>query len=99
MPNLVNWITVEPSAFLISVAIGLTRVANTKLIVDRTCKLGSGIFGNGTTFSDEVCDNLDSFLNVAAERVVAEQVGQKKTREIVIIIFDSNLLLFIWSRW
>ena len=50
LPNLIGWITVEPSAFFVSFAFGLTRVANAKLYVDRACLQGSTIFGNGTTF-------------------------------------------------
>lgn len=37
------------------------------------CSDGSGMFGNGTTYDDEVCKNLANFSYAEEERYVEEQ--------------------------
>ena len=47
-------ISVEPAAFFFRLASALVGVQVSNLYIEKTCKVGSAFFGNGTTFSDEV---------------------------------------------
>lgn len=53
-------VSVEPIVFLWSIGSSLTMVVTPTLYFDKICKVGSNWFGNGTTFSDYVCDHLDN---------------------------------------
>ena len=53
-------ITVEPILFFLLLGIAVQAVLNSNLYYEKICKVGSGWFNNGTTFSDEICDQLDN---------------------------------------
>ena len=47
-------ISVEPFIILYAFADRLYFIQSQNLWIEKTCKVGSSLFGNGTTFSDEV---------------------------------------------
>ena len=47
-------ISVEPFIILYAFADRLYSIQSQNLWIEKTCKVGSYLFGNGTTFSDEV---------------------------------------------
>jgi len=53
-------ITVEPVVFFYSLGFSITMLPSANLYFDKTCKVGSVIFGNGSTYHDDICDNLDN---------------------------------------
>ena len=77
LPRLFSWVTVEPAAFFLSFALGLSRVSNANLFADRTCLEGSVIFGNGTTFDEATCNSLSDNENEEKEQFVEMQVGKR----------------------
>ena len=58
IPAIFRWITVEPAVFFFALTVGLVTVANQALYVDRVCRYGSDIYGNGTTYTEVECNNL-----------------------------------------
>ena len=52
--RIVNNITVEPCVILFAFSFGLYSIQIQNLWIEKTCKVGSYFFGNGTTYSDEV---------------------------------------------
>ena len=55
---IVKSVTVEPVAFLFMFGICLQGVINNQLYYEKLCRVGGYWFGNGTTYSDEICDTL-----------------------------------------
>lgn len=49
-------VSVEPAALLYSLGTALITVQVANLYIEKVCKVGSALFGNGTTYSDEVRD-------------------------------------------
>ena len=50
-------ISVEPYVILFAFSFGLYSIQIENLLIEKTCKVGSFFFGNGTTYNDEVlCD-------------------------------------------
>ena len=52
--RIVNNITVEPCVILFAFSFGLYSIQIQNLWIEKTCKVGSYFFGDGTTYSDEV---------------------------------------------
>ena len=63
-------ITVEPILFFLFFGIAVQAVLNSNLYYEKICKVGSAWFNNGTTFSDEICDQLDNGNNSAYQTYV-----------------------------
>ena len=66
-------ITVEPPVFFFGMGFGMIIYANSSLTTQRTCREGSAIFGDGTTYNETVCENLTDAVFAEAERVVLMQ--------------------------
>ena len=47
-------ISVEPYVILFAFSFGLYSIQIENLLIEKTCKVGSFFFGNGTTYNDEV---------------------------------------------
>ena len=58
--TLIEGITVEPIIFMHGLTLAFAIVITPTLYYEKICKVGSYWFGNGTTFSDEICDHLDN---------------------------------------
>ena len=52
--RVVGRVSVEPAALLYSLGTALIAVQVANLYIEKVCKVGSALFGNGTTYSDEV---------------------------------------------
>ena len=52
--GVLNKISVEPYVILFAFSFGLYSIQIENLLIEKTCKVGSFFFGNGTTYSDEV---------------------------------------------
>lgn len=74
LPSIIRAISVEPPVFFFALSVGLVLNSNFDLYFERTCELGSSLFGNGTTYSEEVCANLDKPENKEAETYVEFQI-------------------------
>jgi len=56
--KMISKIGIEPVVILMNLGWTMYWVQTANLYIEKTCKVGSFFFGNGTTFSNEVCDNL-----------------------------------------
>ena len=52
---------------------GIVTVSSAALLRDQTCNVGSSLFGNGSSYDEEVCDNLANISYRPEERYVSEQ--------------------------
>lgn len=57
---LLGQVTIEPCIMLFALGNTLISVQMSNLQIEKTCKVGSYFFSNGTTYGNEVCDNLSN---------------------------------------
>jgi len=69
-------VTVEPPVFFFAFAIGMTLVSNKDLLKEKTCREGSSLFGNGTTYGSSICDDLLEDEYEDQERYVEHQASR-----------------------
>jgi len=96
----ISKISIEPAVILMSLGFCMFGVQISNLYIEKTCKVGSYFFGNGTTYPDEVCDNLfnGSFPDEqeAVQKVVADvEMYSNLIKQIPQVIFA--LFLGPWS--
>ena len=69
-------ITVEPVMLFFALGLGFLPIVLNQLYFDKVCKTGSDLFGNGTSFPDNICDNIDSGDYEEVENFVQKQVAK-----------------------
>ena len=73
---------------------GIVTVSSAALLWDQTCNVGSSLFGDGTSYEDEVCDNLANISYRAEERYVSEQAEKinylSHGIQVMVMILISN---------
>ena len=60
--KIVSKISIEPVVILMNLGWTMYWVQTANLYIEKTCKVGSFFFGNGTTFSNEVFCTISSVL-------------------------------------
>ena len=87
-------ITVEPVMLFFALGVGILPIVLNQLYFDKVCKTGSNLFGNGTSYSDKICDNLDSGDYEDIENFVQKQVA--KITAVSNFLQAIPPLIFVW---
>lgn len=58
--DMLGQVTVEPCIMLFALGNTLISVQMSNLQIEKSCKVGSYFFSNGTTYANEVCENLSN---------------------------------------
>ena len=74
--HLMSEISVEPVVFLYCLGMTVATFITQNIYYDKICKVGSVWFGNGTTFPEELCNQLDNGNFTEEQKYVQEIYNQ-----------------------
>ena len=80
--KIIGKISIEPAVILMNLGWTMYWVQTSNLYIEKTCKVGSFFFGNGTTFNNEVVSNLSENTLISS-----------KYKCVIIFSFLYNFLL------
>jgi len=76
-------ITIEPVVFFYALGFSITIIVSPQLYLEKICTVGSVWFGNGSTYSQETCDNIDNGDHNSTQDYVQKAYLQKFTQDMV----------------